>query len=382
MNWPAAAVLSLALAANALATGPSNNDCKSCHEQEATNFKSSVHATQACTDCHTTIRGYPHQLNIARVDCSGCHADSVAALKSSVHANTGPDTCKTCHGGAHRMLAKSNPESPVFATNLPRTCGVCHGDTKQPKNAAPRVYAMYIDSIHGSALMKNGLLVSANCSSCHGSHKILSGKDPHSRTAHANIPATCGECHAGSERAYFAGIHGQNLKAGNSAAPVCTDCHTAHQISTQTASFLSKTTATCGGCHRHSEETYHDTFHSHVSGLGYVVTAHCWDCHREHETLPASDPRSAVAPANLIATCGRCHPGANAGFVSYAPHADKRDRKAFPILSYSGMFMNMLLAGTLGFFALHSLLWFIRLEFETRQRRVVKPASKPLKGTI
>jgi hypothetical protein len=281
------------------------------------------------------------------------------------------------------MLAKSNPQSPVFATNLPRTCGVCHGDTKQAKpGTAPKVYAMYIDSIHGFALTKNGLLVAASCSSCHGSHKILSRKDPHSRTAHANIPATCGECHAGSERAYFAGIHGRNLKAGNSAAPVCSDCHTAHQINVRTASFQAKTTATCGECHKHAEETYHDTFHSHVSGLGYVETARCWDCHREHEILPASDPKSATAPANLITTCGRCHSGPNAGFVSYAPHADKHDAKAFPMLSYSGYFMNMLLAGTLGFFALHSILWFIRLEFENRKRHVIESTPKPVKGTI
>jgi hypothetical protein len=204
--------------------------------------------------------------------------------------------------------------------------------------------------------------VAANCSSCHGAHNILSGKNPHSRAAREHIPATCGACHSGAERAYFAGVHGQNLKAGNAAAPVCSDCHTAHQIRVPTGPFQAKTTATCGGCHQHSEETYHDTFHSHVSGLGYVDTARCWDCHRSHDILPASDPQSAIAPANLVATCGRCHAGANAAFVSYSPHADKHDRKAFPMLSYSGMFMNMLLAGTLGFFALHSILWFIRLE--------------------
>ena len=372
MNWPAAAVMSLALAANALATGPSTTDCNSCHDQEATNFKSSVHATQACTDCHTSIRGYPHQKNIARVNCSGCHAESAAAVASSVHAQAGPDACKTCHGDAHGILAKSDSQSPVFAINLPHTCGVCHSDSK--------LYAQYMDSIHGSALTKNGLLVAASCSSCHGTHKILASKDPHSRTAHNNVPATCGACHAGSERAYFAGVHGRSLKAGNSAAPVCSDCHTAHQISTRAASYQ-RAGATCGQCHQHAEETYHDTFHSHVSGIGYVDSARCWDCHREHDILPASDPKSATAPANLVATCGRCHATANADFVSYSPHADKRDRKAFPMLSYSSMFMKMLLAGTLGFFALHSILWFIRLEFD-KPKRKLEPGPKPLKGAL
>lgn len=250
MNWPAAAFLSLALAASALATGPSNTDCNSCHDQEATNSKSSVHGNLPCTNCHTSIRGYPHQQEVTTVDCSGCHSHAVKAVASSVHSKVAQNTCKSCHGDAHTMLAKTDSRSPVYATNLPQTCGACHGDTK-PADAkhAPQVYKLYMDSIHGSALTKDGLLVAANCSSCHGSHAIRAAKDPLSRTARANIPETCGSCHTGAERAYFAGVHGQNLKAGNTAAPVCSDCHSAHQITVQNASFRAKTTATCGECH-------------------------------------------------------------------------------------------------------------------------------------
>jgi predicted CXXCH cytochrome family protein len=158
------------------------------------------------------------------------------------------------------------------------------------------------------------------------------------------------------------------MKEGNPAAPVCSDCHTSHQIaSVQTAAWQMKTTATCGGCHQEKFGTYHDTFHAQVSALGYVETAHCWDCHGSHVILPASDPNSAVAKQNLTKTCGKCHTGVTPSFVSYAPHADANNGKDYPMLHASSVFMNLLLAGVLGFFALHTVLWFIRSKAEGRK---------------
>jgi 5-methylcytosine-specific restriction endonuclease McrA len=129
-----------------------------------------------------------------------------------------------------------------------------------------------------------------------------------------------------------------------------------------------KTSATCGECHPDKFRTYHDTFHAQVSALGYMETAHCWDCHGFHDILPATDAKSSIAPANLITTCGKCHSGVTASFVSYQPHADKHKRDAYPALWATGIFMNLLLAGVLGFFALHTLLWLIRGVGERAER--------------
>ncbi len=46
------------------------------------------------------------------------------------------------------------------------------------KHGLANVYPNYMDSIHGFALSKEGLLVAANCQSCHGSHSILSHTNP------------------------------------------------------------------------------------------------------------------------------------------------------------------------------------------------------------
>jgi Doubled CXXCH motif (Paired_CXXCH_1) len=384
MEWSLVAALYLALSVPL----PQAINCLSCHADKAlqdqaghsvyvdeAKKKESVHGSLACTDCHTSIKEYPHPEHPQAVKCSTCHSQETEDVAGSVHASVSALPCLGCHGNPHEILPASKPQSSVYPLNVPRTCGSCHGNPDLAKRYGLRnVYALYMDSIHGFALTKDGLLVAANCSSCHGTHKILSHKNPQSRTYRTNVPSTCGSCHAGIESDYFAGVHGKALKAGNTQAPVCIDCHTAHQISrVQTASWQETTSATCGNCHKERFATYRDTFHAQVSALGYVETAHCWDCHGNHDILPAADPTSPIAPANLVATCGKCHKGATARFVSYHPHANSRDRKSYPVLWLTAQFMNLLLLIVLGFFALHTILWFVRSTFA---RRETKPSPK------
>jgi predicted CXXCH cytochrome family protein len=380
-----------------LLTGPgrialAQTDCLACHGDasmqdasgksigvNADKFHASVHGTLACSDCHKDIKGYPHPDKVAPVLCESCHAEEAAGLSGSVHAKAGeqspqhasapgaPNPCLSCHGNQHEIVPKTDPSSPVYPLNIPKTCGTCHGNEAMAKKyGLPNVYASYIDSIHGFAIGKEGLLVAANCTSCHGSHKILDHRDPQSSTYRANIPATCGSCHVGINEQYQKGVHGKAVVAGNPNAPVCTDCHTAHGILEPTSSdFRMQSTPVCGNCHRDKFSTYRDTFHSQLGLLGgYTETARCWDCHQAHEVLPASDAQSPIAKTNLVATCGRCHAGANASFVQYQPHANARNRRLNPALFYIRLFMNLLLASVLSFFLLHTILWLVRSRFQ------------------
>lgn len=381
MSWSVIAFVLLTLSvrasapAPAPAAAPQNATCLACHGQpgakspsgqsiyvDASHFGKSVHAGLSCTSCHTSMTGFPHPAHGQPVNCATCHRSEASDVAASVHAKTGTISCAGCHGNPHEIVPVNDPASPVYALNVPRTCGTCHSDPAMArKYGLPNVYSMYMDSIHGFALTKEGLLVAASCSSCHGTHRILSHTNPQSRTYRTNIPETCGACHAGPKAAYFAGIHGQLLKTGDPQAPTCTDCHTAHHIAgVQTVAWQIQTSATCGNCHKEQYATYLDTFHAHVSALGYTETAHCWNCHGSHEILPPSNPKSMVYPANLVTTCGRCHAGANTRFVSYQPHGDPRNREAYPALWTVTLFMNLLLIGVLGFFGIHTVLWFVR----------------------
>jgi hypothetical protein len=107
--------------------------------------------------------------------------------------------------------------------------------------------------VHGRAVV-DGDGAAASCSDCHGSHGIFPPKDARSKTNHWNIPATCGHCHADIAKTYGESVHGQAMKEGVSAAPVCSDCHGEHLIlgpkeqgSLVNAGRVSM--ATCGRCH-------------------------------------------------------------------------------------------------------------------------------------
>jgi predicted CXXCH cytochrome family protein len=368
-----------------------NADCLTCHAEagmqdaaghsisvDEHKFGDSIHGSLKCADCHATIKEYPHPDKVTPVKCDTCHTDEAAGLAGSVHAARADHPCTSCHGDAHSIFPKGDARSAVYPLNIPRTCGNCHGNEGMAKkHGLPSVYPLYIDSIHGFALSKEGLLVAASCTSCHGSHHILSRNDPQSPTYKANIPKTCGNCHAGIDADYEGGVHGMAVARGNLKAPVCTDCHTAHAILQPTASaFRMQSTPICGSCHQDKLSTYRDTFHSQLGSLGgYVQTARCWDCHEAHQILPASNPCSPINKANLVKTCSACHAGANASFVQYQPHANARNRKLNPALYFIRMFMNLLLAGTLTFFVIHTILWLIRSRYDQIKKKSAEGGS-------
>ena len=61
-----------------------------------------------------------------------------------------------------------------------------------------------------------------------------------------------------------------------------------------------------------------------------------------------------------MATCARCHPGANASFAGYLPHATHRDPKRYPALFFAFWGMTALLVGTFAVAGLHTLMWLPR----------------------
>ena len=332
-------------------------------------FARSVHGPLECTACHSDVSQIPHASELKAVQCSTCHAAVSREYSRSVHgkANAKGDgdaaTCADCHG-SHDVLPRAHLDSRVNPLNLPRTCGGCHGDPDLAKRHGipiANVYQLYMDSIHGRALMKGGLLVAANCSSCHGSHGILPALDPQSTVHKTNIPETCGRCHAGVLRVYADSVHGKAVKGGNPVAPVCIDCHTAHEIRrVEMERWRLEIVRECGTCHAQSLRTYRDTFHGQVTSLGFTRVARCSDCHGAHDIFPKSDPRSSVAPSRVVATCRKCHPQANANFARYDPHADDRDHARNPVLYYAARSMTWLLAGVFFFFGFHTALWAAR----------------------
>jgi len=372
-----------------------NQDCLDCHTDPSnrrgdtnrpplalfsTNvFAASVHAKLNCVDCHAGVKEMVHPSHLPPAQCDGCHDgppnhnDAVTNYAMSIHGMSkalgasAAAACVDCHG-SHDIRPVKDPESPVFKMNLAATCSKCHansGLTAEYRMKYPQVASQYTDSIHGRALQKMGLIVAPSCDDCHGVHDIKRSVDRSSPVNHANVARTCGKCHFGIEKTYNASVHGQLLAKGDARGPVCTDCHSAHQIeSPGNSNFKALSDERCGRCHQDRLEHYRDTYHGKAMALGRPNVAPdvaaCYDCHGHHDVLPRSNPASHLSQANIVGTCQKCHPGANAKFTQYIPHANPMDAKKYPQLHFVFVAMTGLLIGTFGFFGAHTGLWLIR----------------------
>jgi len=383
------------------AAPPTNDDCQACHAEPSLvrengqpvavppeTFAKSVHASLTCVDCHADLASgaeFPHPPQLARVNCATCHDAAVEQYELGIHAaarradpKSRAATCLDCHGGnAHAILPSGDAASATNKLNVAETCATCHGNKAPVPLSGGRsgaVAGAFHDSIHGQALEKKGLIVAPTCSDCHASHAIIPKRLPDSPVHVRNVPATCGKCHEGIRQDFAESVHGAKLAAGNTAAPTCASCHSAHGIArTDTEDFQLHAIEQCGTCHAESLETYRDTFHGQVTNLGYTPVAKCVDCHGPHDVFPKTDPRSTVHQASLVNTCGQCHAQANANFVKYSPHANKHDKSRLPVLYYSARFMDSLLLFVFAFFGVHTILWFSR-------GRGTKPPPLPLRS--
>jgi len=371
-----------------------SEDCLACHESadnvgdaayevDPAVWTTSVHGAAGigCVDCHPGKDEDPHAAGAAPAEsCANCHDDVIESLAASAHDQASTEGakrpgCVSCHGSLHTMVPRSDAASPVSPKRLAETCGACHADPKLGEQAGVKLVqplAAYAASVHAQGVARGEH--AATCSSCHGAHDILPGADVKSKVHRENVPETCSECHPKIARTFAASVHGVAAAKGIGESPVCTDCHGEHRIlgpadkgSPVFASNVPK--MTCGRCHgdlRVTEkfgmkntavEAFEDSFHGLASRSGSVTVANCASCHGVHDILPSTDSRSHIAPENLAATCGNCHPGAGGSFAIGAVHVLPQDKdEAHPAVYWVRETYLWLIWVTIGGMVLHNLL--------------------------
>jgi hypothetical protein len=305
------------LAVAALPAGPAGGqeraDCLACHgEKDLTVerkgrtvslyvpekvFAGSIHGGLECVSCHADLAGkeLPHDAPLQKVDCGACHDTEAKQHAASLHGRAVKrgdplaPRCASCHG-THDIRAAKDPLSPVSPLKIPFTCGKCHqeGAPVQRERTIHQDHILenYSESIHGEGLLKKGLVVSANCASCHTAHNILPHTDPASSIARANIAKTCTKCHAQIEQVHRRVIRGELWEKEAHVLPACVDCHQPHKVR--------KVFYTQG-----------------------MADADCLKCHQE-KGLKAQDGRSMTVMAAEIqqsrhakVACSQCHSGVN-----------------------------------------------------------------------
>ena len=277
------------------------------------------------------IRQLPVWAGLSNGDCLDCHSDKTltttnaagvakslfvdpAILAASVHKT---NACISCHAD----LTVKHPDDNVPARLV--DCGRCH---------APQSVS-YGASAHGLAA-KAGNAGAASCVDCHGSHDILPPTSPASPLHFVHQAQTCGQCHPQEARDVAASVHGKAMATGERDAPTCTDCHSEHKIEALKDGSPLEISDVCSRCHASvyldrkynlpvdRVKTYMESYHGLAAQNGSTVVANCASCHGYHKILSSADPASTINTNNLVATCGQCHPGANAMFVSGKIHED------------------------------------------------------------
>lgn len=110
-------------------------------------------------------------------------------------------------------------------------------------------YDKALDSMHAQAAAA-GNLDAPICTDCHSAHDIQPPDKPRARVSN-----TCGQCHKAIFRDYQESVHGSALvQEDNPDVPVCTDCHGVHNIhDPRTAQFRVESPELCAGCHANAE---------------------------------------------------------------------------------------------------------------------------------
>ena len=310
-----------------------NDDCLMCHGEKSMTVKrggrtvslfvdqkkfgGSVHAALSCTNCHADLEGkeLPHSTPLAKVNCGTCHSDEAQQHAKSLHGkavargDSLAPRCVNCHGN-HDILPVKDQRSAVAPLKIPFVCGQCHREgtpVQANRNIGEHnILENYSESIHGEGLLKKGLIVAANCASCHTAHSILPHTDPNSSIARRNIAATCTKCHADIEQVHRKTIRGELWEKQANTLPACVDCHQPHKVRNV---FYEKgmADADCLRCHADERLKSADGRSMHVSVDELVSSRHvkvaCSQCHSEVNV-------SHLRPCETISRkvdCTACH---------------------------------------------------------------------------
>ncbi len=177
----------------------------------------------------------------------------------SVHKE---NNCTDCHSDLdedeHGKVKTPMKNRRAMKQAMQESCFDCH--KKRVKE--------YNDGIH-ALLVKEGDEKAPLCANCHNAHTQASVKlvGPIDQTP-------CASCHDAIFKAYAKDVHGLERVIQGKAAPICSDCHKAHDI--QAASLGDGPKEACLSCHEKSLEQHREWLPN--AGL-HLESISCVVCH-------------------------------------------------------------------------------------------------------
>jgi len=314
------------------------SDCLDCHGEDGfvTEFGDGTEM-----DLHVSVDGFLHSVHGGELVCTDCHE----GYEDGDHPSG--------------TVFESETAYKLITYDL---CRKCHFDT----------YTRTLESVHYE-LLREVPEVAPVCSDCHGSHDIA---DPHRKQA--TMARSCAHCHDDVYETYLGSVHGHALvDNGIEAVPACSDCHTAHSIvDPTTAAFRMASPEICIECHGDEElmrrfgisttvaSTYLTDFHGVTASLAspgqveerrLVVT--CIDCHGVHDIQAPSAMPAGAMKAHVEQTCNGCHEGAAQDFplawLSHFPPSLDHAPLVYLVNLFYKLFIPFMLVGLMLHIGLH-----------------------------
>jgi cytochrome b subunit of formate dehydrogenase len=379
-------------------------DCTACHE--GTGAKHAFHvrltlkeippgADTSCAACHgthaiTAVKqpAFPFANGTQPAACGRCHQEARDHFNASAHGRafaareqSAPD-CLACHRQpvVPAALARATLDQKMAQTKQCESCHVERGDVAGQALRGTKFVTAFDRSVHGAALQA-GKVDAANCVDCHGAHEMNRAMIGEARVNKLNVAATCATCHEKPAGEFGESAHAAALHKGNLDSATCTDCHGEHDIRGRkdpSSPVNEKNVAqqVCANCHgslrltqkyglpTNSFQTFADSYHGLAVRGGAVEVVNCASCHNSHAIKSSSDPTSTINKANLVQTCGQCHPGANTRFavgkVHVSPEAAAGTDGSNPILYLVATLYIILIVVVVGGMFAHNALDFVK----------------------
>ena len=283
---------------------------------DADKFRGSVHHALPCSACHAdfgegrhprrSFRSRSQYQTKAALVCRRCHADK-QLRGSGVHAvlleqerKGAAVVCTTCHGSHAIKAVTKAAEHPDEETY----CMKCHGSSVSMsfRNGEALDATISLSTLHASVHDR------LSCSDCHFGFT----SEEHPKRSFATrrdytlaSSDNCRRCHFDKYTKTMESIHYTMLSQGNTAAPVCIDCHGSHGVSRVDREQRALIARRCQHCHAEIFATYANSVHgSALLNENNQDVPVCTDCHRAHTI---EDPRTLNYREQIPEMCSNCH---------------------------------------------------------------------------
>lgn len=197
------------------------------------------------------------------------------------------------------------PALPLIADGTDEFCYSCHAN-RDLSMTFPNgeVLSLYLDpqefqhSVHGTRLA---------CTDCHQRNLVVPHEVPRVQTARQLAQVeyeVCKRCHFDNYTRTLDSMHFDAMAEGKEEAPICTDCHGAHNVIRLTES-RTRVAETCSTCHDDIADEYRDSVHgSELLEKDNPDVPVCITCHGVHNIESATTASFRQSSVDL---CARCH---------------------------------------------------------------------------